>query len=57
MAHDTALTDESGYEEQWRVWIAKGREQDKAMHSRAVGVAVAVTIGLVLWLVGLVAFG
>ena len=57
MAHEIRWTDEPGYEARWTAWVAKGLEQDKAMRSRALGVTVAVAIGLVLWLVGLVALG
>ena len=57
MAHDIRWTDEPGHEARWTAWVAKGLERDKAMRSRALGVTVAVAIGLVLWLVGLVALG
>lgn len=57
MTNETSLTEASGYERRWKVWVAKGVEHDRTLHSRTVGVAVVAIIGLVLWLVGLVALG
>lgn len=57
MTIETALSDESGYERRWKAWVAKGVERDKISRSRAARVCVVAMVGLVLWLVGLVALG